>query len=316
VSLTGPIFSLAVAAQATAYQVFVNGALVTMDLTRRGGVERHSVNHLMQSGDNHLAVVLLTEKQPGVPPVEWRLDPAAHVHLRLAVHDPRHEGAPAVPVTTMEGRAVGEGEAISTTSSAPAGTLLIERPAEPVPWKIEVGEAAVTRPLATPTLQVARTVRVALPFGRWAFLDSDCFVPKRAAGQAEISRLYHELLSAYGQLWERAHRKDLTGLLDLFAERSAERDEAFYLPSGTTQLQLRAELERALHDPALALAPIEPDGERRHWSIETGPGSNLAFLYRTRRGGGILRFAAEGGDRSLDFPISFRRRAGRYIVAR
>jgi hypothetical protein len=99
--------------------------------------------------------------------------------------------------------------------------------------------------------------------------------------------------------------------MPLFEERSRNTDRAFYLKPGTTQQRLRESLVDVLKDRSLTLQPIKADD---YWSLEIGPGGRLMRLVKGAHSSAILRFQDKDGLSHV-FPVTFRRKNGRYVIA-
>ncbi len=131
-----------------------------------------------------------------------------------------------------------------------------------------------------------------------------------------MDRDYYEILGAYDVIWQALKQRDVERIMPFFAERSREMDEALYAVPGTTNERLRAALERALENPDLVLATIQPD-EEGFWPYEVSPTRQLTRIIVGDHASGLIRFEyKEAPGYRTGFPIAFRKERGKYIIAR
>jgi hypothetical protein len=159
-------------------------------------------------------------------------------------------------------------------------------------------------------------VDLVLRFRPWAFLRSEQLADVYPRGNAEQRADYPLLFAAYAEIWNKLAGQDVDGLMPLFEERSRENDEAFYLPIGTTQAKLRKQFEQELAEPSRKLGAIAIT-PKTQWMYDPGPAGKLRRMVFGSRNGAIIRFVdKEDPTYMTQFPISFRKEAGRYIVSR
>jgi len=294
-----PYLTLSVEADYVPYEVFVNGGFISTDLTGWTGSEAWPINPWLRSGSNQIALLLYPwHVRPEEAP---SFDPQAHLTLRVTLRDLASPATQEVEVLTLE---LSGAKLDSPKLSAPSGHA-----------DFTVGALNSERVDFDGKLLLSLDLGMRLPFPEWAFLRSEPAAPAYTLSEEQIEPHYQRLLSAYENIWQLLHAKQLDELMPLFAERNHEIDLAMYQAEGTTQAKLRQSLACVLHDETRTLAPIRP--EDGAWKYDVGPTGTLLRLSDGAQSSAIIRFPETGDPRaSIGYGIAFRKQGDALVVAR
>lgn len=306
-----PYLTLRIETDSMPYGVYVNGAPLTADETGGPANETWPINHMLRSGANEIA--LLT------PPYETddgksAFDKKARATLTVMVQEAGHLDRPGIPL--MELCFVGEraGTESATNGSSPEGQFDSSRQF----IADKSGDVIVNKPRVRTinddgVLLISRAFAVGLSLPEWEFLGVKTdVVPTLYEGTAtQAEKLYAGLFAAYEEIWNGLRTGNIDAIMPLFEERSRNTDRAMYLTPGTTQQRLKESFVEVLRDRTMTLQPIKVEG---FWSLDVGPGGRLMRLVTGAHSSAILRFEDKDGL-SVVYPVTFRRKGGRYIVA-
>jgi hypothetical protein len=305
-----PYFSLHVQTESLPYRVHVNGAPLTADATGGAASETWPINHMLRhSGSNEIALL--------APPYEndegrGAYDESAKATLTVLAQEAGHLDRPGVALMKLCFVGAHAGTLRVTEGSSPDGTFDSSKQfASSKNGDVTVGKPNVRALNRQGVLWVSRAFSVQTALPAWEFLNSDVMPTFYDGVTAEGRRTYEELLSAYEAVWNGFSTGDIDSILPLFEERSRNTDRAFYLTPGTTQQRLKESIVEVLQDRSMSLQPVRIDG---YWSIEVGPGGRLMRLVTGEHSSAILRFEDKDGLSHV-FPVTFRRKNGRYVIA-
>jgi hypothetical protein len=307
--LRDPYFSLRIQAESLPIAVEVNTAPLMEDRTGSVTDETWPINHMLRaSGDNEISVQP-AQYDDGGKGVFRR---GAKVTLTVLVQEAGHLDRPGMPITKLCFIAAHAGTPHATDGSTPEGQFDSSRQLAPSKdGDIGVGKPKVRVLNAEGVLFVSRTFSAALPIREWEFLSSDVLPDIYNGQNPEAERTYDALLAAYEVIWKGLKSGNVDSIMPLFEERSTNTDRAFYLAPGTTQRKLKESFERVTHDPTLTLNPIRTD---RYWELDIAPGGRLMRLVFGAHSSAILRFDDKDGLSTV-YPVTFRRKGGKYIIA-
>jgi len=305
-----PLLSLRIDIEECAFDVYVNGGLVTRNMEGTLAAEDQPINHWLRSGSNEIEVYMYSD--PGAAQ-------KCNVEVGLSVKE--DETAPGKTALVLAHSAKGAAAGHPTEGSSPPGTFDSHRGFRASDkGDLRVGPARfgnLTHGGASSIDVLGRTFECHLPFPEWAFFRGE----KLKQGWefkdvAELTPVHNEIMAAYGKLWSLIDKHDAKGFLDACEERSREIDLAYYRRPGETRSKLKKDLEAAMNDPKVALTPvIKPAG--KFWRYSVGSKGNLIALTTGSRGSPIIRFEMKDDTPfSLIFPVVFRKECSRYIVTR
>jgi hypothetical protein len=306
---TKPICTLKYQNRACPYELFVNGGLVACDMFATATIESQPVNHWLARGENRVDLLVYVDPVEETDPLEL-LDPEASFRIELSIAQDGEE-ATAREVFTVAfagGRAAG---------SSAAGTFDSHRDfAARDGGNVTVGEVVIAPLPRGIGVKVSRTFTLPLPLPTWRFLGGEPIAQLWEADEPRLLQTYQELMAAYQPIWDGLRGRDLDRLLPLFEERSAETDQAYYRPPGTTRRALRVGLEQAFADGDVELAPLAPPSG--FWHLLVGSTGKLITFTRTPRASSILWYEprSEDDQAARTVPVVFRRQNGRFVVTR
>lgn len=311
-----PYISLKLESEYVPFEVFVNGAFVTTDLSGTASSETWPINQYLRSGSNQFALLLYTwQLKPGEPAT---IDPRAKVLVRVLVRDFDQPEGHEYELATVAFDGAEHGKPDATAKSSAPGELDSRQGFERARshGDVTIGPVGVQEVDIDGKVLITRDISMSLPFPEWAFLRSETSAPTYAfKTEAEIEPHYRELMAAYERVWSLLQARQYTDLIPLFEERSREIDQSTYQPLGSTMERLRASFQTALNDASLELAPIQPT--KGTWKYDAGPSGKLRRLSRGAHSAAIIRFVQKNDRRfATGFPIAFRKESGKFIVSR
>lgn len=305
-----PLLNLKVDIDDCAFQLFVNGGLVTSNLQGTAH-EEQPINHWVRTGANDIQLYMY--KSPDEPDT-------CDVKLALTVTDNDDDRIPPVTVFVLAHSAKAAAAGTPTVGTSPSGTFdshLAFRASDK--GDVRVGPAKIVQ-LTGEASQIhvlSRSFEIQTPFPEWAFFRGEKLKQWFEFDSVEARRpIYQEILGGYRTVWSLLQKKDVNGFLDACDERSRETDLAYYKGPGDTRAALRKSLESAIEDPEFELAAIET-GPGKAWKYTVGSTGKLIALTRGDRGSPILRYKMKNGTPfSLIFPVVFRKQGNQYVVTR
>lgn len=303
-----PLVNLRVDIDQCAYQLFLNGGLVTSNLEGNAH-EDQPVNHWLRTGSNEIQLYMY--KSAGEPD---ECDVKVAVHVQDNDNDKIPEATALVLAHSAKATAAGS----PTQGSSPPGLFDSHHGFHASDkGDLRVGPVKIVHLTGrgSQIYVLSRTFEAQLPFPEWAFFRGEKlkqwweFESEKASHPA-----YEEVLRAYQGVWSLLQKRDVTGFLDACEERSREIDVAYYKQPGETRAGLRRDIENAMKNTKLELATLDGDG---FWKYTVGSTGKLIALTQGDRGSPIFRFQRKGGPPfSLIFPVVFRKEGDRYIVTR
>ena len=310
--ISNPYFSLRIQTESLPYRVHVNGAPLTADASGGPANETWPINHMLRSsGENEIALL--------APPYEddhgkGAFEKTAKATLTVLVQEAGQLDKPGLPVMKLCFVGSRAGTPRATEGSSPEGRFDSTREfTSSKTGDVSVGKPTVRALNAQGVLWISRTFSANLGLPEWEFLTSDVMPNflEDAPSEAEAERIYADLLAAYETVWKGLKSGNIDSILPLFEERSRNTDRAFYLNPGTTQQRLKDSFLEVLKDRSMSLQPIRIED---FWPIETAPRGRLVRLVTGEHSSAILRFEDKDGL-SLVYPVTFRRKGGKYIIA-
>lgn len=308
-----PYLTARIEAEHVLFEVHVNGGFVSTDITGSPASETVPINQFLRSGVNQMSVLVYPFEQDDG---SFKFDAGARLTLTIIAREAGDRAdAASFALCSIAFNGADAGTPAAIKASSAAGFLDSSRDFAVVSTgDVRLGPVQIEQARTDGIVVLSRELDLRLPFPEWRFLSSDAEEPTYSLEEAELTSRYNALFAAYEEIWRAMNARDLGKLLPMFEERSQEIDAAFYLPPGSTQARLKEGFESAFKDRGAKLAPIRTgDG---FWHYDVGPGGRLMRLSRGDQGSAILRFTLQSDDYSRVFPVSFRRKNGRYIVAR
>ncbi|MEY4581967.1 MAG: hypothetical protein RL701_6670 [Pseudomonadota bacterium] len=309
-----PYISLQVEADRLPFQVYVNGAFVTTELTGTQVNETWPINQLMRSGTNKIALLIRPWSRAEGPA---GFEANSRLTVKILVRESGQPDGPEHELLQLSFNGAGVKTPAMTEGSSPDGDLDSNKDFERVRHgDVTVGPVESKSIDAMGSWLLTRDLSLPLPFPEWEFLRAQRMKPAYELGNdAEALSLYERALSAYEGIWKALEAGKIDAILPLFEERSRETDLAMYQSVGTTAGKLKAAFEESLHDKGQHLAPLRP--VQGFWTYDVGPGGSLVQLVRGPHGGAILRYSDHRDERyQTGFPIAFRLDGEQLIVAR
>jgi hypothetical protein len=306
-----PLFNLKFDLEECAYDVYVNGGLLARDAEAAPAHDALPINHFVRHGDNELELFVYRSPEAS--------ENQCTARLTLQIGDDDKPDAPDKPVFTM---AYSDKTAATapTAGSSPAGRFDSTRDfAASASGDTWVGPMEFRKGLGRVehVYSVKRSFKIVTPFPTWRFFHGDKLPPSWSIPRDEVLKHYAEVLAAYRPLWQLLSKKDVNGFLDACEERSQEMDIAYYKTPGETRARLRELVEAAMKDDTVALTSIEDDEPGKYWRYDVGPNGLLIGLSSGTTASPILRYEMKDGTPfSLIFPAVFRKKNGKYFVAR
>lgn len=308
-----PYLTLHIATADVPYKILVNGVFLAIDYDGNPANMRLPVNHCMRSGRNELSMVLFPQADESG---ERSFEKDASAELKLQLQQAGRLDEEPVTITTLKFRGTGIGAQHVLDGSSPARRLDSARKFEPGDdGDVVLGAARSFQQGEFGEILLSQTIELHLPFLEWAFFRSDRVKHVHELSEAELDAAYDKLLAAYGVIHQGLKRKNLDAIMPLFEERSREADQAFYLPRGTTDAKLRALFEQTMNDPSMQLSSLQP--ESGFWGYDVGTTGQIMQLTFGQRGRPIINYHdPKAPGYYTVFPIDFRIKDGKYIVAR
>jgi hypothetical protein len=305
-----PLLNLKVDIDDCAFQLFVNGGLVTSNL-RGTAHEEQPLNHWVRTGANDIQLYMYKPADE---------QDTCDVKLALTVTDNDDDRIPPVTVFVLAHSAKAAAAGTPTLGTSPSGTFdshLAFRTSDKGDVRIGPAKIAQLKGEGSQIHVLSRSFDVQMPFPEWAFFRGDKLRQWFEFDSSEARRAANqEILGAYRKVWSFLQKKDVNGFLDACEERSHETDLAFYKGPGETRAALRKSLESAIEDPEFELAPVEPSPGKT-WKYTVGSTGKLIALTRGDRGSPIFRYQMKNGTPfSLIFPVVFRKQGNQYVVTR
>lgn len=307
---SNPLIGLKVDIEGCGFLLYINGGLVTANLSGSPTHESQPINHFVRSGENDLTVYVIKD-----------VDDPDHFDVAVSVTrgDDDRGTAPAQKLLTLAYSAKAAATGDAGRDSTPVGRFDAQRGGRDDKGELVVGPAKVDHlpGKAAHILAVHRTFSLPLPFPEWAFFKGEPLPPFWEYDERkDRESIYQEVQKAYGVLQDMLAKHDPVAFLDACEERSREIDLAYFKKPGETRARLRKDLESALADAKFAVIPvIKPAG--KHWKYTVGSPGKLIGLTTGDHASPIIRFEMKDGTEfSLIFPVMFRKQGSRFIVTR
>jgi hypothetical protein len=304
-----PLVNLKLDSEQCAYQLWVNGGLVTSNLESNAAHEEQPINHWLRSGANEIQVYVY---KPADEPD--RCD----IKLTVNVKDNDHEALPGATAFVLAHSAKAAAAGAPTQGSSPPGVFDSHqgfRSSEKGDVRVGPAKLVQLTGVGSEIHVLSRPFNTPLPFPEWAFFRGE---PMKQWFEFETKEKrrpsYEEILGAYQKIWQLLQKRDVKGFLAACEERSREIDLAYYKQPGETAARLRKDLESAMGDADFELATLDGPGV---WKYTVGSTGKLLALTQGTTGSPILRYQMKDDTPfSLIFPVVFRKEGGRFIVTR
>lgn len=299
-----PSYKLKIKATWARIEVMVNGVTVYKHFEYNSCYREHPINDFITTEENEIKVLIVTDKDN--PQIKDR----AKVSVSLLVRS--SETGKEYTVSTIDYDNTKE-DKLALSSEAKEYKVADISPLNPEKVVVsQVESKAITGYQGDFAGGVALSQKVSLrtPFPRWKFLDSEEILPSTFDEPSETiayeafksTKEMQELYAIYGEIHTAIKEGKISSIIDMFDERGAEMDRAYYRKEGYNKEGL---VER-LVDVSTNWEIREFNPKKTDYFIE----NNRKLIYLK-----VIRFKnSDGLYRTLG--MKFRRENGKWILTR
>ena len=300
-----PSYKLKIKATWAEIEVMVNGVSVYKHFEYNSCYREHPINDYITTGENEIKVLIITDESSN-----YQIKERAKVSVSLLVRS--SETGKEYTVSTLDYDNTKK-DKLAQSSEAKEYEITYIGPSNSEKVVVsKVKSRALTRYQADRVggVELSQKVTLRTPFPRWKFLDSEEIINKSfndliKSGEAikfKDSKEIQELYAIYGKIHTAIKEGKISSIIDMFDERGAEMDRAYYHESGYNKEEMLKDLIEASNEWEIR----EFDPKKADYFIE----NNRKLIYLK-----VIRFKNSNGL-FMTLGMKFRRENGKWILTR
>ena len=302
-----PLFKLSVDTFGTKHIININGVSLITDMDSSGQSETSlPINHLMRSGVNSLEIYVFPDK----PEQAINHNARAKIVLSVASNTTPGDRINIADIVFQGGYDELEESVLNSTKSGKVDSANKFN-------KDKNGDTEIYDIDFLPVnnykgaVKLVRKINVPSTLPLWAFFNSDDLPDFDSMTDDLYYKEVEGLLSVYLEVQSALENRNVESVMNIFKERNAELDSAFYQPKGTYDKKISESLTDAANDDGLEL--VELKKEYVNFTVEDN--KKLTSLTRDDFKPAIS-FNFKTGSGSQNYPLIFRLYNGSWILTR
>jgi hypothetical protein len=302
-----PVFLLEITKSGGPVKIDLNGMEVYSDKSSHQEYVEYPLNDLITTGHNLLDIYVIAPEY-----INYVIPEDFFVEVRLRVQN--IEGN---KFTINQISYVASDESPLSNSSEEGKYLFSDNAfVKHISGEVELGKISTSNlktffgdPMGGKKL--SQSIVLETPFPRWKFLDSENIIEqdyltmsRDDVAELKQTPLIQSLYTANDIIYQGIKDRSIDSIIDLFDERSADTDIAFYYPHGQTKEGFHRVLSEKIDEGIL----LDINKETRGFSIESN--QKVAHVYKA------IRFKYHDGSGYGIYSVKFRLENGKWIVTR
>ena len=158
--------------------------------------------------------------------------------------------------------------------------------------------------------RLQRTFTAHVPFPQWKFFSAERIFEYPMTDE-KFFNMENEVWPLVQSIWDLFDKKDVEGVLFLFAERSAEYDLAFYREKGET-LRLLRESIQSNYDEGYPLNRLDLE----NMQLNVAYNEKLVTMQNAGTGNGTVMFYYQEADMNIFYDVYWMKIDGKWVIGR
>jgi len=300
-----PSYKLKIKATWAEIEVMINGVSVYKHFEYNSCYREHPINGYITTGENEIKVLIVPDESSN-----YQIKERAKVSVSLLVRS--SETGKEYTVSTLDYDNTKK-DKLAQSSEAKEYEITYIGPSNSekvVVSKVKSRALTGYQGDRVGGVELSQKVTLRTPFPRWKFLDSEEIAPttfneiseNKAYKEFKKTKEIQELYAIYGKIHTAIKEGKISSIIDMFDERGAEMDRAYYHESGYNKEEMLKDLIEASNEWEIR----EFNPKKADYFIE----NNRKLIYLK-----VIRFKNSNGL-FMTLGMKFRRENGKWILTR